>query len=169
MKAIRIKKNNIEKPNNNKKIIFLATSICLFVIVIIGLVLGLGLKTKNNNDEPSFVGRNNLVQIKSTNYLNYYYYSGEPYKEFFQNNIKVQDGSYYFNSAFNTNSINVYMGQLSVYTESTTKSFYLNLNDLEKKTNIKTIIYKYEISYISSDSTYILYLNDFFVNGVEYK
>ena len=137
MKAIRINKNNINKPSNNKKIILFSTSICLFVIIIIGLVLGLGLKTRNNNnDTPSYVGRNNLIEIKNTNYKNYYYYSGKPFREFFQSNIKVKDGSYYVNSDFKSTCMDVYMGDFSVFTESTKKNFYLNLDDSEKKTNV---------------------------------
>ena len=61
------------------------------------------------------------------------------------------------------------MDKFSIFTNNTKKSLYLNTNDLEKKTNVLTVIYKYEILYTFSGSTSILYVNDFFVNGVEYK
>ena len=159
MNAIRIKKNNTGN-NNNKKIGMFIVSICLFVIVIIGLVLWLGLKTKNVNSDPSHIGRNNLIEIKNTSCKNYYNDSFSA--ENFLPNIE-QDGLC-VKSDFNINYYGIYLNEFNIYQESTKKSFYLNENDEKNKTNGQTVTYKYEFSNNDSTNEYF-YINNFFVNG----
>ena len=166
MKAIRIRKNNMGNSNNNKKIGIFVISICLFMVVIVGLVLGLGLKTKNVNSDNPHVGKNNLIEIKNTNSTNYYNNSDTPF--FIFNIVDMMEDYWYVRNDFNFSNFNVYMNEFSILQTSIKKSFYLNENDARNKTNEKTVIYKYEF-FVQNSNTEYFYMNDFFVNGVEYK